>query len=282
MIQAFHGGMLDGDNIKTGKSYSLNSGVALYFSNSIVHSSCERGGMTPVIGLHSVILNPDSVNRVTPPTTMMPSTKTEENISHLPTAGGGRIGKFDDGSFSSWLEIGRVEWSNRRCKDGRQKCVNLAGLLGNLVNAVCCRRVENFPRLFHAFLPVCRQPGPNRPNTALRPPHSIAGADTESWKFRSLTSKIRTPSRNLANTMFPLTKRVFPTLYASRTFSCTGPTRNNPIPSPSPPAADLTDGEKTIHQKLTEKFNPSELQVQDVSGVYVTSKDPCPCHIMFP
>src|SRR5438270_900945 len=105
--------------------------------------------MTPVIGLHSVILNPDSVNRVTPPTTMMPSTKTEENISHLPTEGGGRIGNFGDGSFSSWLKIGRLlECSNRRHKDGRQNGVNLAGLLvnvgmGRLVDAVCCRSVEN-------------------------------------------------------------------------------------------------------------------------------------------
>jgi len=48
----------------------------------------------PVIGLHSVILKPDSVRRVTPPTTMIPKTKTEEAMSHLPTERGGRIGKL--------------------------------------------------------------------------------------------------------------------------------------------------------------------------------------------
>lgn len=33
----------------------------------------------------------------------------------------------------------------------------------------------------------------------------------------------------------------------------------------APPSA-LSDGERTIYQKLTEKFSPAELQVQDVSG----------------
>ncbi|PCH41626.1 bola-like protein [Wolfiporia cocos MD-104 SS10] len=32
------------------------------------------------------------------------------------------------------------------------------------------------------------------------------------------------------------------------------------------PPSGLTDGERTIYNKLTEKFSPRELQVQDVSG----------------
>jgi hypothetical protein len=44
--------------------------------------------MTPVMGRHSVMLNPDSVRRVTPPTTMTARTRTEESRSQFPTAGG--------------------------------------------------------------------------------------------------------------------------------------------------------------------------------------------------
>jgi len=32
------------------------------------------------------------------------------------------------------------------------------------------------------------------------------------------------------------------------------------------PPSGLSDGERTIYSKLTERFKPSELQVQDVSG----------------
>jgi hypothetical protein len=44
--------------------------------------------MTPVMGRHSVMLNPDSVRRVTPPTTMTARTRTEESKSQCPTTGG--------------------------------------------------------------------------------------------------------------------------------------------------------------------------------------------------
>ena len=33
------------------------------------------------------------------------------------------------------------------------------------------------------------------------------------------------------------------------------------------PPSGLSEGERTIFQKLTEKFSPAELQVQDVSGM---------------
>jgi hypothetical protein len=73
-------------------AHNLNSGVALYFSNSLSQSACESGGRIPVIGRHSVMLSPDSVKRVTPPTTMTANTKVEENKSQRPTAGGDTIG----------------------------------------------------------------------------------------------------------------------------------------------------------------------------------------------
>src|SRR5205085_12013939 len=43
--------------------------MALYLSNSAVHSASVRGGKIPVTGFHSVIESPDSVSRVAPPTT---------------------------------------------------------------------------------------------------------------------------------------------------------------------------------------------------------------------
>jgi len=46
----------------------------------------------PVIGLHSVILRPDSVRRVTPPTTITEKTSHADPISHLPTPGGDNTG----------------------------------------------------------------------------------------------------------------------------------------------------------------------------------------------
>lgn len=50
-----------------------------------------------MIGRHSVILRPDSVRRVTPPTTITAKTSVDERRSQRPTAGGGRIGGVWDG-----------------------------------------------------------------------------------------------------------------------------------------------------------------------------------------
>jgi len=36
--------------------------------------------------------------------------------------------------------------------------------------------------------------------------------------------------------------------------------------TPTPPAPELSEAEQNIYQKLTEKFTPSTLRVQDVSG----------------
>lgn len=43
-------------------------------------------------GRHSVMLSPDSVSRVTPPTTMTAMTRVEESKSQFPTAGGESTG----------------------------------------------------------------------------------------------------------------------------------------------------------------------------------------------
>ena len=45
------------------------------------------------MGRHSVILKPDSVRRVTPPTTITANTNADEIRSHRPTDGGERMGK---------------------------------------------------------------------------------------------------------------------------------------------------------------------------------------------
>ena len=45
-----------------------------------------------MIGRHSVMLRPDSVRRVTPPTTMTAKTSVDERRSQRPTPGVGRIG----------------------------------------------------------------------------------------------------------------------------------------------------------------------------------------------
>lgn len=74
-------------------THNLNSGVALYFSNSSSHCASDRGGNIPVTGFHSVILSPDSVSRVMPPTTMIAKTNVDDAISHIPTDFGGRIGR---------------------------------------------------------------------------------------------------------------------------------------------------------------------------------------------
>lgn len=47
----------------------------------------------PLIGFHSVILKPDSVKRVTPPTTITANTSPEESISQRPTLGGDKVGR---------------------------------------------------------------------------------------------------------------------------------------------------------------------------------------------
>jgi hypothetical protein len=69
----------------------------LYFLNSVSQSFSERGGRIPVIGRHSVMLNPDSVRRVTPPTTITAKVRPEERRSQRPTAGDGRIGNRGGG-----------------------------------------------------------------------------------------------------------------------------------------------------------------------------------------
>ena len=89
---------------KPWRTDNLNSGVALYFSNSIDQSSAVRGGRIPVMGRHSVMLRPDSVRRVTPPTTMTAKTNAEETKSHRPTTGGASTGSEDVSSLE-WDEL---------------------------------------------------------------------------------------------------------------------------------------------------------------------------------
>jgi hypothetical protein len=59
------------------KTYILPSSLALYLANSSSHSAGPRGGSMPLTGFHSVMLNPDSVRRVRPPTTTMLKVRKE-------------------------------------------------------------------------------------------------------------------------------------------------------------------------------------------------------------
>ena len=91
-------------------TYILNSGVALYFVNSSSHSACVIGGRTPATGFHSVMLNPDSVSLVTPPTTMTPNANMEHTISQRPTEGGDKTGSSADWSTAAW----KVEFEEKK------------------------------------------------------------------------------------------------------------------------------------------------------------------------
>ncbi|KAF9482034.1 bola-like protein [Pholiota conissans] len=62
--------------------------------------------------------------------------------------------------------------------------------------------------------------------------------------------------------MFSLARRLLPAAHSVRTFSATALPRN----ASSSPKADLLEGEQLISKKLIEKFTPSQLQVQDISG----------------
>mmetsp|Transcript_8683 Transcript_8683/g.23292 ORF Transcript_8683/g.23292 Transcript_8683/m.23292 type:complete len:203 (-) Transcript_8683:159-767(-) len=62
-----------------------NSGLALYLSNSRSQSSSVRGYFSPK-NLHSVMLSPLRVSRVTPPSTTIEYTHAEHPASHTPSA----------------------------------------------------------------------------------------------------------------------------------------------------------------------------------------------------
>jgi hypothetical protein len=106
-------------------THSLNSGVALYFLNSTSHSADDNGGRIPVIGRHSVMLKPDSVRRVTPPTTITAKTKVDDKRSHRPTEGGGNTEGSTGGECEPLVDKGRP---CRTCKGGRKIVEYLAGL----------------------------------------------------------------------------------------------------------------------------------------------------------
>ncbi len=52
----------------------LYSGICWYLAKSACQSVSLSGGMTPISGFHSVMVRPECVSRVAPPTTTMHST----------------------------------------------------------------------------------------------------------------------------------------------------------------------------------------------------------------
>jgi hypothetical protein len=156
---------------ETRETYSLNSGVALYLSNSVSHSGWERGGRMPVMGRHSVMLRPDSVRRVTPPTVMTAKTRVDEKRSQRPTGGGERTGSEENGLKKEWRADVR--------RDGR--------------------------------------------------------------------ARVRAKTEREEPNMLSLVRRALARQYST-------------------PPRQLSAGEQGIHDKLKDRFNPRELQVQDISG----------------
>lgn len=68
-------------------TYILHSGVFLYLANSTSQSAAPRGGKIPLTTFHSVILKPDSVNLVKPPTTTIVKTIPAITNRYLATSG---------------------------------------------------------------------------------------------------------------------------------------------------------------------------------------------------
>lgn len=66
--------------------------------------------------------------------------------------------------------------------------------------------------------------------------------------------------------MLSFTRRLFPVPRAVGAFA-TAATQRNAKASNGPPS-NLSEGEQNIYAKLTAKFTPSEVQVQDVSGAH--------------
>ena len=75
----------------------------------------------PAIGFHSVMLRPDSVRRVMPPTTITAKTNPAEPISHPPTPGDDKTGSW----FVSCVALA-FEEKNRGSKRVAQREVGAA------------------------------------------------------------------------------------------------------------------------------------------------------------
>lgn len=78
------------------------------------------------MGCHSTMLSPDSVRRVTPPTTMTAKTSAEENKSQYETDGGVRTGSVsaEDASEEETASACERTWAaleekNRGSNEGR-------------------------------------------------------------------------------------------------------------------------------------------------------------------
>ena len=106
------------------------SGIAWYFSNSDCHAASDIGGRAPVTGFHSVIDRPESVSRVSPPTSTIAATIAAMTSSHAAimrrdrrrrasaAPGAGAAGRAAPGVVSSkiarGLLMGSLHWVSRR------------------------------------------------------------------------------------------------------------------------------------------------------------------------
>ena len=116
----------------------------------------------PVMGRHSVILRPDSVRRVTPPTTITAKTRVEENISQLPTD--------RDGRTSGFVEKGRM------CARRRIEVEN--GLVDRCFGIERGRYAGWKRTVVHAVLNA----GCKRMHAVLNAPKSISKYSNQCWR----------------------------------------------------------------------------------------------------
>lgn len=301
----------------------------MYLSNSSSHCARESGGIIPETGRHSVILRPDSVRRVTPPTTMTAKTIAEDARSHIPTGGGDSTGSSAT-AWADWAEFDeKKRGSNGRLTDASPESGRLPahmaeremGLFESLEKAHfvprddwhrCWSGIANWARalaarglrteasgeaslwesLAHRLEDIvgahegclgfrrtqrpqtcrttsaaegfrvkapCKGENIRGPRLLARRPaltrtarHASCDLDLY-WSFSSVTDSTIMLASVLAR------RRTLQTCLNPRLLS-----RSYTLPPPT----GLDEGERSIHQKLAEKFDPKELLVQDVSGEF--------------
>ena len=255
-----------------------------------------------MIGRHSVMLRPDSVRRVMPPTTMTAMTSVEDIKSQFATAGGEITG--------SWAGAGSAPFDEKKRgssgTDFLGRSVSPGGLfLGNPANE-CSRVRERSARIdVRLGLPRrrwCnprwrrdRQPGMDR-FVALfgvgerrraresSPEHNIPSVNTPS-QLREQASKqeqeqeqehrhgragvlgwhVSVSLLTVTAMLSTIIRRALPSLRQARPYTAAAHTQAAASPS------KLDEGEQAIYDKLSGRFQTSDLLVQDISGACPTS-----------
>ena len=107
-----------------------------YFANSACQLFSENGGSTPVIGFHSTMERPDSVNRVAPPTTRVKKIIAAVASSHSRTA---------RRSILDALAVSGIRVCSGKCRVRRAERVQAAPRHSPSANmSAACRNLQAF------------------------------------------------------------------------------------------------------------------------------------------